>query len=185
MDFYANYTKEVGIHNIDVMAGYGWQHFWAKKSDRRMTLAGDEMFVPTQYESEYYLLSFFGRVNYSIASKYLFTGTLRADASSRFAKDNRWGYFPSAAFAWRTISEGFMQDFDLFSDLKVRLSYGKTGQQDIGSDYPYLPTFIASYDDTRYQFGDTWYTTYRVNGYDPNIRWETTETYNVGIDYGF
>lgn len=185
LDFYANYNKEIGIHTIDAMAGYGWQYFWSKKSDRRMNHQGEELFVPTQYKSEYYLLSFFGRVNYSIASKYLFIGTLHADASSRFSKDNRWGYFPSAAFAWRTISEGFMQDFDLFSDLKVRLSYGKTGQQDIGSDYPYLNTFTASYDNARYQFGDNWYTTYRANGYDPNIRWETTETYNIGLDYGF
>lgn len=185
LDFYLNYNKTIGIHNIDVMAGYGWQHFWAKYNNVQLTQSGAEMFSPTHSESEYYLVSFYGRVNYGIASKYLFTATLRADASSRFAKNNRWGYFPSGAFAWRISQEDFMRDVNFISDLKLRLSYGQTGQQDIGSDYPYMSTYTASTDGARYQFGDQWYTTYRADGYDPNIKWESTETYNAGLDFGF
>ncbi|MFC4676867.1 TonB-dependent receptor [Dysgonomonas termitidis] len=185
IDFYGNYNKELGIHHIDVMGGYGWQHFWTKFNEENLNHKGEELFPPTHSESEYYLLSFYGRLNYSIASKYLFTATLRADASSRFSKDNRWGYFPSAAFAWRIDQEDFMKDVRALSDLKLRLSYGQTGQQDIGSDYPYMSTYTASYDNVRYMFGDRWYTTYRADGYDPDIKWESTETYNAGIDFGF
>ena len=86
---------------------------------------------------EYYLLSFFGRINYSINSKYLFTFSLRDDASSRFSKDNRWGLFPSAAFAWNVAEEGFLKDNNFFSSMKLRLGWGKTGQQDIGMDRCY------------------------------------------------
>jgi TonB-linked SusC/RagA family outer membrane protein len=185
VDFYANYNKKIGIHQLDLLAGYGWQHFYSKFNDTKLNNTNQELFEPTHYESEYYLLSFYGRINYTLNSKYLFTGTLRSDASSRFAKDNRWGYFPSGAFAWRIDQEDFMKDSKVLSDLKLRLSYGQTGQQDIGSDYPYMSTYTASYNNSRYMFGDQWYTTYRANGYDPNIKWETTETFNAGLDYGF
>lgn len=185
VDFYANYNKKIGVHQFDVLAGYGWQHFGSKFNDTQLNNKGQELFEPTHYESEYYLLSFYGRLNYTLNSKYLFTGTLRSDASSRFSKDNRWGYFPSGAFAWRIDQEDFLKDSKVVSDLKLRLSYGQTGQQDIGSDYPYMSTYTASYNNSRYQFGNEWYTTYRANGYDPNIKWETTETFNVGLDYGF
>ena len=95
------------------------------------------------------------------------------------------GYFPSVAAAWRVNDEAFLADNKVVSDLKLRLSYGQTGQQSIGSYYQHLSTYTASYDESRYLFGNKWYTTYRPNGYDPNIKWETTETYNIGIDYGF
>ena len=85
----------------------------------------------------------------------------------------------------RVNEEAFLSNFKALSDLKLRLSYGQTGQQSIGSYYQHLPTYTASYDESRYYFGDQWYTTYRPNGYDANIKWETTETYNIGLDYGF
>jgi iron complex outermembrane receptor protein len=88
------------------------------------------------------------------------------------------------ALAWRINNEKFLQNVESLSNLKLRLSYGKTGQQDIGSDYPYQSTYTASYNESRYKFGDTWLTTYRPDGYDPNIKWETTTTYNVGLDWG-
>ncbi|WP_442589527.1 SusC/RagA family TonB-linked outer membrane protein [Pedobacter sp. AW31-3R] len=185
MDFYANYTKQLGIHNLDVLVGYGWQHFTSSLNDTQLNRRAEQLFDPTHYESENYLISFYGRLNYSIASKYLFTATLRSDGSSRFTKENRWGYFPSAAFAWRMNQEDFMKNSTVVSDLKLRLSYGQTGQQDIGSDYPALSTYTASYNNSRYQLGDEWYTTYRPNGYDPNIKWETNETFNLGLDFGF
>ncbi|MDU1890397.1 MAG: TonB-dependent receptor [Dysgonomonas sp.] len=186
IDLYANYKKEfLTDHTIDAMGGYGWQRFWYRNEDATYDSKGDVYGDPTFGEAELYLLSFYGRLNYSYAQKILLTATLRADASSRFAKDNRWGYFPSVALAYRMTEEAFLKDFKPLSDLKLRLSYGQTGQQDIGSYYQHLGTYTTSYDASRYQFGDEWLTLYRPNGYDPLIKWETTTTYNFGLDYGF
>lgn len=186
LDFYGTYNPDLGEkHSFDVMAGYGWQHFWRKFNSTTRSPEGDDLFSPTHYETEYYLLSLYGRLNYSYNNRYMVTATLRADASSRFAKNNRWGYFPSVALGWKISEEGFMKDQDVMNNLKLRLSYGQTGQQDILNDYPYMTTFTVSYPESSYQFGDKWYNTYRPNGYDPDIKWETTTTYNVGIDYGF
>ncbi len=186
LDLYANYSHIFNEkHNFSVMGGYGWQHFWKKFDATTFSPEGKELFSPNHYESEYYLLSFYGRLNYSYDSRYMITATLRSDASSRFAKGNRWGLFPSVAFGWKISQEAFLRDSDILSDLKLRLSYGQTGQQDIQNDYPYMTTFTVSYPEACYQFGDKWYNTYRPNGYDSDIKWETTETYNIGLDYGF
>ena len=136
LEFYGNYNKEFGIHHLDVMAGYSWQHNYVKYNQTEY-YNNDRSKVYLQKPTdrrEYYLLSFFGRINYSINSKYLFTFSLRDDASSRFSKDNRWGLFPSAAFAWNVAEEGFLKDNNFFSSMKLRLGWGKTGQQDIGMD---------------------------------------------------
>lgn len=186
IDLYANYKKEfINEHTVDVMGGYGWQRFWYRNEATTYDSKGEVYGDPTFGEAELYLLSFYGRFNYSYAQKLLLTATLRADASSRFAKNNRWGYFPSAALAYRISEEPFLKKIDQLSDLKLRLSYGQTGQQDIGSYYQHLGTYTTSYDASRYMFGDEWLTLYRPNGYDPLIKWETTTTYNLGIDYGF
>lgn len=93
------------------------------------------------------MISFFGRVNYSFMNRYLITATLRNDGTSRFSKDNRWGLFPSVALGWKIKEEGFMKDVDAVSDLKLRLGYGITGQQDISQgDYPYMATYFAGQD---------------------------------------
>lgn len=185
LDFYANYATNINKHSINVMGGYGWQHFWKKLDQTTNDPRGEELFSPKHYESEYYLLSFYGRLNYTYDNRYMLTATLRSDASSRFNKDNRWGLFPSVALGWRINQEAFLVDSDVISDLKLRLSYGVTGQQDIINDYPYMTTFSVSYPESSYQFGDQWYYTYRPNGYDSDIKWETTTTWNAGIDYGF
>ena len=186
LDAFANYDKTFGgKHTFGAMVGYGWQHFWKKYNLSYDDPRGNELQSDTHYETEYYLLSFYGRVNYSYDDRYLITATLRSDASSRFASGNRWGIFPSVALAWRLIQEDFMQEQDVLSDLKLRLGYGVTGQQDILNDYPYMTTFTVSYPESSYLFGNTWYNTYRPNGYDSDIKWETTTTWNVGIDYGF
>ena len=186
LDLFANYDKTFAEkHKFGVMAGYGWQHFYRKYTLSYDDPQGNELQSDTHYETEYYLLSFYGRLNYSFDDRYLLTATLRSDASSRFSKDNRWGLFPSVALAWRVIQEDFLQDQNVLSDLKLRLGYGVTGQQDILNDYPYMTTFTVSYPESSYQFGDKWYNTYRPNGYDNDIKWETTTTWNVGIDYGF
>lgn len=186
LDFYANYHHNWNDkHDLTAMAGYGWQHFWRKYDGKTSDPAGNELSSPTHYKTEYYLLSYYGRVNYSFMDRYLLTATLRADASSRFAKKNRWGYFPSMALAWRVIQEPFLQDQNTLTDLKLRIGYGETGQQDIINDYPWMTTYSVSYPEASYQFGDKWYQTYRPNGYDNDIKWETTRTWNFGVDFGF
>lgn len=180
---YANYTKDITEkHNLNAMAGYEWQKFGYENHDQ--TLKG----YPTpayQDEDVLYLISFFGRVNYSFDQKLLLTATLRADGSSRFAPENQWGYFPSVALGYKLSEENFLKNIESLSNLKLRLSYGQTGQQDIGGYHPYLATYTVSQDQARYQFGSDWVNMYRPNGYDPNIKWETTTTYNIGLDYGF
>lgn len=186
LDFYSNYTPNLGNkHSFNVMGGYGWQHFWRKFNSTTLSPEGKELFSPNHYETEYFLLSLYGRLNYTYNNRYMITATLRADASSRFSKNNRWGYFPSVALGWKISEEEFFKQQDIMTYLKLRLSYGQTGQQDILNDYPYMTTFNKSYPESSYQFSDQWYHTYRPNGYDPDIKWETTTTYNIGIDYGF
>lgn len=186
---YANYNKEFGgKHYINAMAGYEWQRFWFDtQKDQPTDLSGNliEQEVATFDKGELYLLSFFGRVNYTYDNKLNFTATLRSDGSSRFNKQNRWGYFPSAAIAYRIKQEPFLENVDVLSDLKFRLSYGQTGQQDVGGYYVSTLDYSMSYDNAQYLFGDNWLNMYRPNGADPNIKWETTSTYNVGLDYGF
>ena len=186
LDAYVNYHHNwLKKHDFSAMAGYGWQHFWRKHDVLNNDPEGNELSTPYHAKTENYLVSWFGRVNYSFMDRYLLTATLRADASSRFSKDNRWGYFPSVALAWRAVQEAFLQDQTVVSDLKVRVGYGETGQQDIGNDYPWMTTFAVSYPESSYLFGDKWYQTYRPNGYDNDIKWETTRTWNAGVDFGF
>ena len=189
LEFYGNYNKDFDIHHLDVMAGYSWQHNYVKynkskfyNNDRSQLYQQN----PTD-RREYYLVSFFGRVNYSIDSKYLFTFSLRDDASSRFSKDNRWGLFPSAAFAWNMAEENFIKENPFFSSMKLRLGWGQTGQQDIGMDRCYA--YQAKYTEssaltTMIPWGNGYIYTLAPNAYNPNIKWETTETFNVGLDFG-
>ena len=124
MDFYLQYAKDFNEkHHFDIMAGYSWQHFHRSTENAYNNLNGDN---PTSYifKTESYLISFFGRVNYSFMNRYLITATLRNDGTSRFSKDNRWGLFPSVALGWKIKEEGFMKDVDAVSDLKLRLFRG-------------------------------------------------------------
>ncbi|GAC1480472.1 MAG: TonB-dependent receptor [Flavisolibacter sp.] len=130
------------------------------------------------------LFSLFGRLNYSYKGKYLLTGTLRRDRSSRFAQANRWSLFPSGALAWRINEEGFLKNSRLFNDLKLRLGYGITGQQEGIGNYDYLPRYSLSNGQAQYEFGNKFYDMYRPAGYNPNLKWEQTTTYNVGLDFG-
>lgn len=189
LEFYGNYNKDFGIHHVDFMAGYSWQHQY-KKADSSKFMNEDRsqlyLLNPTD-RREYYLVSFFGRLNYSIDSKYLFTVSLRDDASSRFSKDNRWGLFPSAAFAWNLAEEDFIKNGNAFSSLKLRLGWGKTGQQDIGWDrcYAYQAKYTESSSlNTQVPWGNGYINTLAPNAYNANIKWETTETYNIGLDFG-
>jgi len=194
IDFYLNYVTELPElqSRFDIMAGYSWQHFWQDGFTFRTNIPGNLAGLPFRidqdfkYENEYYLISFFGRINYQLMNRYLFTFTLRNDGSSRFSPENRWGLFPSAAFAWKIDEERFMQNQNLLSQFKLRLGYGITGQQDIGTDlYPYLARYQVSREGADYFFGEERIRTLRPAGYDTNIKWEETTTYNVGLDYGF
>lgn len=136
--------------------------------------------------TENYLVSFFGRFNYTFKDRYLLTFTLRDDGTSRFSPDTRWGLFPSAAFAWKIIDEPWMKKIEILSQLKLRAGYGITGQQNINQgDYPYLPRYTLSNQYARYQLGNLFYYTLRPEGYDYNIKWEETSTLNFGLDFGF
>jgi len=202
LEAYANYNEEFGIHKLDVMAGYSWQHVYnggrsisyfnitdEPKLNEGQTI--DERYPYGAAES--YLVSFYGRVNYSIASKYLFTASIRTDGSSKFSPATRWGVFPSGAFAWNIKEEGFLKDVKPVSQLKLRLSAGMTGQQDKIDNYAHLARYNLSNDQYFiYDMGNVgelsesgYLHMYTPEAYDPNIKWETTTTYNVGVDFGF
>lgn len=192
LEFYMNYTKTFGAHFIDAMAGYSWQHFyrseWTKYpySAAKAKEYGKEFYKgEDDFSTENYLVSFFGRVNYTLLDRYLLTFTLRNDGSSRFSKDNRWGIFPSAALAWRINEEAFLKDVRWLDDLKLRLGYGVTGQQNLGSgDYPYMARYAYSQAGANYYFGDKRIRLIAPLAYDENLKWEETTTYNVGLDFG-
>ena len=210
LEFYAAYAKTLGDHSFDIMAGYSWQHYYTQSFNETMRVAdvskwnvdSKEPYVPMDpsaanyylsepktSKSEYFLVSFFGRANYSYANRYSITATLRADGTSRFA-NNKWGIFPSVALAWNAKNESFLEDVDAVSALKVRLSYGQTGQQDVGGLYDALPTYYNNTLGSYYPFGG--YAEgaglifpIKPVGYNADLKWETTTTYNAGIDLGF
>jgi iron complex outermembrane receptor protein len=184
-DFYLNYMKVFSSkHRVDATAGYGWQD-WTNYSPSFPTVNGNGV-IPAgpPFKTQHTLLSMFGRLNYGYDDRYLLTAAIRRDGSSRFSPDNRWGWFPSAAIAWRISRESFMNDSKTISDLKLRLGWGRTGQQDVGNDYPYLARYSQSDSSGMYQFGSNYYLLLRPEGYDENLKWETTETFNAGIDVG-
>ncbi|MBS1488743.1 MAG: TonB-dependent receptor [Bacteroidetes bacterium] len=131
-----------------------------------------------------YLVSFFGRVNYSYGDKYLVTASLRDDASSRFSPQNRFKLFPAVALGWKLKNESFLENSKLVSDLKLRASYGITGNQDVGGTYPYLGLYQLSNAQANYQFGSSFVPTWRPQPYDPNFKWETTAQADIGVDFG-
>lgn len=185
-DIYLNYRKSISNHRIDATAGYSWQHFQREGSTYIRNVEETNIQTDIAYKNENYLVSFFGRFNYSFNDRYLLTLTLRNDGSSRFSEENRWGLFPAVAVGWNISEEGFLRDSRAISDLKLRASYGVTGQQDIGgSYYPYLATYTESITGAFYQFGNTFYNTLRPDPYDVNIKWEETTTANIGLDFGF
>ena len=186
LDFYFDYTGKIGSNSrLNAIAGYSWQHFY--RDGMNFTITGDRVTVKenSDYKTESFLISFFGRVNYVLYDRYLFTLTLRDDISSRFSPENRAGLFPSAAFAWTISKESFFTN-NIVSNLKLRLGYGVTGQQNLSdNDYPYQPVYKFGESGAYYQFGNRYVQTARPGGYDANLKWEETATYNIGLDYGF
>ena len=188
-EFYLNYKKDLKSikSTIDATAGYSFSHFYTEGNTMSSDYLGTTFNPPSPYKTEYYLASFFGRLNYTYDNKYLLTLTLRDDGTSKFAPQNRWGLFPAAAFAWRIMDEDFMKGSNVFSDLKLRLGYGTTGQQDLNNNnnYPYQARFTQSDASSRYQLGNQFYYTLRPEAYDAGIKWESTTTSNIGLDFGF
>ena len=200
LDFYVNYNKEIPSiqSRIDAMAGYSWQHFYNSDFDitksNPMAFGEKEGWVYDETEGRFwqegyhripkenYLVSFFGRLNWHYMDRYLLTATLRRDGSSRFSSNNRWGTFPSIAFAWTVLNEPWMEPArEVLSNLKLRLGYGVTGQQEI-SDYLYIPTYSLGTNPTGQYLGSY---LLKPNGYSPDLKWEETTTYNLGLDFGF
>lgn len=186
LDFYFNYTGDFGSSRIDAVAGYSWQHFYRQGSNLSTSTFKEVTYDDSEYKSESFLVSFFGRINYVLLDKYLLTFTLRDDGSSKFSPATRWGLFPSAALAWNISKENFLVNSIVISNLKLRLGYGITGQQNLSdNDYPYQANYVFSQPGAYYEFGNTYIQTARAGGYDANLKWEETTTYNAGLDYGF
>ena len=193
LEFYADYNHTFAEkHNLDLMAGYSWQHFYSESFNETFkadsTPSSDASYYlsnPYTGKGELYLVSFFGRLNYGFADRFLITATFRADGTSRFS-NNKWGLFPSVAFAWNLKNENFLKNSDALSALKLRLSYGETGQQDLGSGYyPTLATYVYNTNASQYPFGASFVQPITAKGYNADLKWETTTTYNAGLDFGF
>jgi iron complex outermembrane receptor protein len=193
--FYSKDIKSIKS-KIDVLALHGYQDFltnvynYANYGQNGVVIANS---VPTYAtdKPEYRLESYLGRLNYSFDNKYFVTASIRRDASSKFSPANRIGYFPAVSAAWK-IKDDFFKNTNIVSELKLRGSWGVTGQQDISgtggsfnATYPYLPVYSLSNSAAQYQFGTTYYNYLRPGAYDPNIKWETTTTSNIGLDFGF
>lgn len=183
LETYLNYIESYGIHDFDIMGGYSWQRFFWDSNFRNSDVNG----TPTETledsnQEELYLVSLFGRVNYNINDRVFTTFTLRRDGTSRFSPESRWGLFPAASLAVKVIDN----KNNYFSNLKVRAGWGVTGQQNIGNGqrlYAYQGLYQYGFENAQYQFGDQFVQTIRPNGYDENIKWEETSTYNIAADF--
>ena len=185
---YANYAKyfENIKSNVDLTAGYDYQ-FWKSTTPLYYTKSAAGITLSTVKASDYrhVMLSYYGRVNYSFDGKYLLTATVRRDASSRFSKDTRWGTFPSVALGWTLTEEPWLKNQKVLSNLKLRASYGITGQQEGIGNYNYLPVYTASVAGAEAFINGHYITTYRPESYVENLKWETTTSWNFGLDFGF
>ncbi len=193
LEFYLTYGKDLKAINsrIDVVGGYAFQNFVKTVYNYRSyyldgtpTGTGAQPAFPYD-KPENTLLSYYGRVNYAYKNRYLLTGTIRTDASSRFPTNNRYGVFPSGAIAWKIKEESFLKNSPVLSDLKVRVAYGITGQQDGLDNYSSVINYFLTDVSSQYQFGNSFYRGYTLGGYNTNIKWEQTATSNAGLDFGF
>ena len=190
LEFYLAYARELKElrSRFDILGGYSWQHFYNKKTERKLSNDGNNLEYAVKepiFMTESYLVSFYGRLNWTLMDRYLLTATLRNDGTSRF-QNNKWGLFPSVALAWRINEEAFLKDVDWLSNLKLRLGYGITGQQNINQgDYPSIPTYHTNQGGSYYWFGNSAIVPITPKGYAAQIKWEETTTYNVGLDFGF
>ena len=188
LTLYANYAKyfEDIKSNVDLTAGYDYQ-YWKSTTPLYYTKSAAGTNLSTVKASDYrhVMLSYYGRINYSFDGKYLLTATVRRDASSRFSKDTRWGTFPSVALGWTLTEEPWLKDNKVISNLKLRASYGVTGQQEGIGNYNYLPVYTSSVTGAEALINGQYITTYRPEAYVSDLKWETTTSWNFGLDFGF
>ena len=199
---YAEYAHKFGVHDIDIMAGAEQSHYHSTgynfgsgideylRDNNPQMVDGEWNYVHSpQYmkntlgKSHNSLVSYFGRLNYNLLDRYLLTATYRADGSSRFRNGKKWGYFPAAAFAWKINNESFLKNVKWIDELKLRLGWGMTGQQNGIDDFYYTPKYTVSDSYAQYPFGDKYYQTMRPTKYNPDLTWEKTTTYNGGLDF--
>ena len=188
LTLYANYAKyfEDIKSNVDLTAGYDYQ-YWKSTTPLYYTKSAAGTNLSTVKASDYrhVMLSYYGRVNYSFDGKYLLTATVRRDASSRFSKDTRWGTFPSVALGWTLTEEPWLKNQKVLSNLKLRASYGVTGQQEGIGNYNYLPVYTYSVTGAEAFINGQYINTYRPEAYVSDLKWETTTSWNFGLDFGF
>ncbi len=191
-EFYLNYNKTIASikSNINLTGGYGYYDnkstnfgfpFIRANGD---TVPGSKPSFPSDIQQNT-LISYYGRLIYTFNNKYILAASLRTDGSSRFSKDTRWGTFPSVAFTWRINQEAFLASSKTLSDLKLRVSYGVTGNQDGIANYSYLSIYSLGSNASMVQFGDDYYSMGTPSAYDAGIKWEQTQSTNIGLDYGF
>jgi iron complex outermembrane receptor protein len=197
LDAYANYARDLtmlGASSVDLTGGYSYEE---SRADYPAIIANGlssdllgpnglptaDEFTPTLRVDESRLIAFFGRATYSLQDKYITTLSVRRDGSSKFGPNNQWGTFPSAAFAWRMSEEPFMQRFTPINDLKLRLSWGKNGNQQF-DNYQAISSYTIGNGLATAQFGDEFIPTIRPSGVDPNLKWEETTSYDIGFDFG-
>lgn len=188
LTFYANYAKyfEDIKSNVDLTAGYDYQ-YWKSTTPLYYTKSAAGTNLSTVKASDYrhVMLSYYGRINYSFDGKYLLTATVRRDASSRFSKNTRWGTFPSVALGWTLTEEPWLKNQKVLSNLKLRASYGVTGQQEGIGNYNYLPVYTYSVTGAEAFINGQYINTYRPEAYVSDLKWETTTSWNFGLDFGF
>ena len=188
LTLYANYAKyfEDIKSNVDLTAGYDYQ-YWKSTTPLYYTKSAAGTNLSTVKASDYrhVMLSYYGRINYSFDGKYLLTATVRRDASSRFSKDTRWGTFPSVALGWTLTEEPWLKNQEVLSNLKLRASYGVTGQQEGIGNYNYLPVYTYSVTGAEAFINGQYINTYRPEAYVSDLKWETTTSWNFGLDFGF
>lgn len=188
LTLYANYAKyfEDIKSNVDLTAGYDYQ-YWKSTTPLYYTKSAAGTTLSTVKASDYrhVMLSYYGRINYSFDGKYLLTATVRRDASSRFSKDTRWGTFPSVALGWTLTEEPWLKNQKVLSNLKLRASYGVTGQQEGIGNYNYLPVYTSSVTGAEAFINGQYINTYRPEAYVSDLKWETTTSWNFGLDFGF
>jgi TonB-linked SusC/RagA family outer membrane protein len=197
LETYLNYTapRPVGPGTLDLTGGYSWSKthidsLYYEGNGLSTDEGGTDQIVPAAnvtnivFEQQSKLISFFGRLNYNINDRYILAASLRHDGSSRFGAANDFGTFPSVSVAWRLSQEPFLRGVKALSDLKLRGSWAKTGNQSFGNYLAYS-SYQLSDNQAQYQFGDSIFTTARPSAVDPDIKWEQTRAVNVGLDFGF
>ena len=201
---FAEYAHKFGVHDIDIMAGAEQSHYHRtgynfgtgideylrdtnpqyEATEGKWNYENDPKFQSDEFwKAHNSLVSYFGRFNYNLLDRYLLTATFRADGSSRFRKGKKWGYFPAAAFAWKINNEPFMKNVKWLDELKLRLGWGMTGQQNGIDDFYYATLYRVSNSYAQYPFGDNYYPTLRPSASNPDLTWEKTTTYNAGLDF--